>query len=242
MLPVKIPVTAPYLVDTPATIITQEEATQILEADSSLDSNIRRTFFLYEDLVDKYEHPFFMLRLANILFILKSPTMAMQLCVKAQQLSKGVGVIDLQLDEFIETESPIITEAVEELRLKAEEDSYYQVWKPTREHRFPFNLPVPPDGHVELRNDWAVLRSSSDVLLDKYLLKLSIETNRLETTFLLTEKSTQDLIHNGIDAGVIACLPHSALQVSDIIKSILKDTLAVRSFLRSLTGYLISCI
>ena len=33
-------------------------------------------------MVDKYEHPFFMLRLANTLFILKSPTMAMQLCVK----------------------------------------------------------------------------------------------------------------------------------------------------------------
>jgi hypothetical protein len=63
----------------PPSIITEEETTQILEADSS---SIRHKVFLYEALVNKYEHPFFMLRLANILFILKSPTMAMQLCIK----------------------------------------------------------------------------------------------------------------------------------------------------------------
>ena len=177
-------------------------------------------------MIDKYAHPFFMLRLANILFILKSPTMAIQLCIKvcffllfhrnhsvlidpivdfkAQQLARGVGIIDPQLDEFIEKEEPAITASVEELRSKAEKggichlkfhrfanlslDSYYQIWKPTKEHRFPFNLPVPPDGYNELRNDWAKLRSSDDTLFDKYLLKLSIETNRLDTVFLLTER------------------------------------------------------
>jgi len=64
--------------------ITQEEATEILEADSSPDASIRRKLFLYEAMVDKYEHPFFMLRLANMLFFLKSPTMAMQHCIKVR--------------------------------------------------------------------------------------------------------------------------------------------------------------
>jgi hypothetical protein len=42
-------------------------------------------------------------------------------------------------------------------------------------------------------------------------------------------QSTQDLIHKGVDAGSIECLPYSVLQDSDIIKTILKDTLVVRS-------------
>ena len=67
-------------------------------------------------------------------------------------------------------------------------DSYYQIWTPTRDHRFPFNLPVPPDGYIELRNDWAKLRSSDEILYDQYLLKTAIESHRLETTFQLTEK------------------------------------------------------
>ena len=59
--------------------ILSEEATEILEADSL---SIRRKVFLYEALIDKYQHPFFILRLANVLFTLNSPTMAMHLCIK----------------------------------------------------------------------------------------------------------------------------------------------------------------
>lgn len=65
--------------EVPASVITQEEAIEISEADSS---SMRHKVFLYEAMIDKYEHPFFMLRLANMLFILKSPTLAMQLCIK----------------------------------------------------------------------------------------------------------------------------------------------------------------
>lgn len=42
-------------------------------------------------------------------------------------------------------------------------------------------------------------------------------------------QSTRDLICRGVDAGLIDCLPHSALRDPDIIRSILKDTLDVRS-------------
>jgi hypothetical protein len=65
--------------EVPASVITEEEAIEISEADSS---SMRRKVFLYEAMVDKYEHPFFLLRLANMLFILKSPTLGMQLCIK----------------------------------------------------------------------------------------------------------------------------------------------------------------
>ena len=101
---------------------------------------------------------------------------------------------------------------MEELRLKAENgrdpppskilallllilslDCYYQMWKPTKELRFPFNLPVPPDGYIELRNDWAKMRSSDDELYNQYLLKLAIESHRLDTNFLLTEKVSPSL-------------------------------------------------
>ena len=67
------------------------------------------------------------------------------------------------------------------------------MWKPTKELRFPFNLPVPPDGYIELRNDWAKLRSSDDEIFNQYLLKLTIESHRLDNTFLLTEKVSPSL-------------------------------------------------
>lgn len=94
---VRAPVTDPYLVvrlkvltclslnvwtrkqEIPPNILTEEEASEISDADSL---SIRRKVFLYEALIDKHQHPCFLLRLANVLFILKSPTMAMQLCVK----------------------------------------------------------------------------------------------------------------------------------------------------------------
>ena len=94
---VRVPVTDPYLVvrplgltclnlngwtieqEIPLNILSEEEASEFLEADSL---SIRRKVFLYEALVDKHQHPFLFLRLADVLFILNSPTMAMHLCVK----------------------------------------------------------------------------------------------------------------------------------------------------------------
>ena len=75
----------------PPDILSEREANEILEADSL---SIRRKVFLYEALIDKHQHPFFILRLANVLFTLDSPTMAMHLCVKVCFFSISAVVIN----------------------------------------------------------------------------------------------------------------------------------------------------
>jgi hypothetical protein len=93
------------------------------------------------------------------------------------------------------------------------------------------------------------LKGSS--FFDAYLKKLSIETNHVESAFLITDEvrylsrpyslrliiasisqSTQDLIRRGIAEGVVNILPERSLQDPFKIKSILNDNLAVFIFSR----------
>jgi hypothetical protein len=70
--------------------------------------------------------------------------------------------------------------------------SYYQKWKPTKEHTFPTSLPQLPLGAQEVKNRWQEFAPQGSTffdayLFDAYLKKLAIDTNHVESTFLLTE-------------------------------------------------------
>jgi hypothetical protein len=65
--------------------------------------------------------------------------------------------------------------------------SYYQKWKPTRQHIFPTNLPQLPLGSQEVKDQWQKLVPGGSIFFEAYLKKLAIETNHIESTFLLTE-------------------------------------------------------
>jgi hypothetical protein len=66
--------------------------------------------------------------------------------------------------------------------------SYYQKWKPTKEHTFPTNLPQLPPGAQEVKNRWQEIAPQGSTFFDAYLKKLAIETNHVESIFLLTEE------------------------------------------------------
>ncbi|KAF9480867.1 Fic-domain-containing protein [Pholiota conissans] len=111
--------------------------------------------------------------------------------------------------------------------------TYYQTWKPTRQHKFPTNLSQCPPGHQELKAQWAALTSNlpssssgTTSFYQRYLRKLAIETNHIESTFLITEESARDIVQRGVDNGDVRWCYESALQDASKIRSILRDTLA----------------
>lgn len=64
---------------------------------------------------------------------------------------------------------------------------YHQKWKPTKQHPFPTNCPQLPLGAQEVKDRWQELASEGSAFFSAYLKKLAIETNHVESTFLLTE-------------------------------------------------------
>jgi hypothetical protein len=144
------------------------------------------------------------------------------------------------LDTLVHEYGLEIDREVDETLAKARESSYYQKWKPTKEHTFPTSLPQLPLGAQEVKNRWQEFAPQGSTffdayLFDAYLKKLAIDTNHVESTFLLTEGSTQDLIRRGISEGVVNYLPESSLQDAATIKSILNDTLAAYNLLSELS-------
>jgi hypothetical protein len=105
-------------------------------------------------------------------------------------------------------------------------------------------LPQLPLGAQEIKDKWHALTPSGSTFFAAYLTKLVIETNHVESTFLLAERvrrltgscplspipaaiaqSTQDLVRRGISEGMVSWLPESAPQDTAMIKNILNDLL-----------------
>jgi hypothetical protein len=124
----------------------------------------------------------------------------------------------------------------------------YQAWKATKNHYFPTHLSI-PEGHEALKSSWRSMFNLGSEKFRGLLIANAIETNHIESTFLITMgvsfmllklhllttmKSMQDLILHGVAEGVIEVHHRSEIKEEDVIKSILNDTLAVS--LNSLSG------
>ncbi|KAF8959838.1 hypothetical protein BDZ97DRAFT_1373525 [Flammula alnicola] len=178
-------------------------------------------------MIESYSdsHPFLLVRLADLFVLLKSSTLAIDLYRKAQGILSSKGIVDSGLDTFIQKYALQVDGEVNETLTKARKSSYYQEWKPTKQHAFPTNLPQLPPESQEVKERWQKLVPEGSIFFETYLKKLAIETNHIESTFLLTEASTQDLVRRGISEGMVNYRPESSLQDSAKIKSILNDTL-----------------
>ena len=66
--------------------------------------------------------------------------------------------------------------------------SYYQTWKQTKVHAFPTSLPQLLPEAQEVKSRWQELAPKGSSFFDVYLIKLAIETNHIESTFLLAEE------------------------------------------------------
>ncbi|RDB17125.1 Adenosine monophosphate-protein transferase FICD [Hypsizygus marmoreus] len=211
---------------------------------------------LYEEMMERYSdsHPFLLVRQAEMLNLLGSGPLAVDLYCKAQNILSRMGIVDKSFDALLEKYSAQVNDQVSGALAKSRQSKYYQTWKPTKQHRFPTNLPYPPPSSQEVKDLLQALKPPGSSFFAPYLRKLVIETNLVESTFLLTEEvhllpvavnslllippaiaqSTQDLVRRGISGGTVTCLPESVLKDPTRIKSILNDTLAAYELLGAL--------
>ncbi|KAJ7852068.1 hypothetical protein B0H14DRAFT_814027 [Mycena olivaceomarginata] len=101
----------------------------------------------------------------------------------------------------------------------------YQAWKATKDHLFPTHLSIPP-GHEALKFRWQSMFNQGSEKFRRLLIANAIETNHIESIFLITMSSTQDLIRHGVAQGVVEAHHQSEIKEHGVIKTILNDTLA----------------
>jgi len=194
---------------------------------------------LYEELMKRYPvdaHPFFLVRKADLLVLVGGGAIAVNLYNQARSMLSSIGIIDKSLETRSTQYTNQVNEQVNTALVRSQQSSYHQIWKPTREHKFPTNLPYLPPGSQEVKDQWQALTLEGSTFFASYLKKLAIETNHVESTFLLSEGSTQDLIRRGISEGAVNYLPESALKDPVQIRSILNDTLGAYNLLNPLVA------
>ncbi|PPQ77165.1 hypothetical protein CVT25_010793 [Psilocybe cyanescens] len=204
-------------------VISQEDRERLTHT-NDLSVNVT----LYEELLEKYPedaHPYLLVRKANLLLLFGGDAIAVALYRKTQAILARLNVVDEELDVFLQTTAERTDRQANAVLEKSDLVNYYQPWRPTKEHIFPTNQPQLPFGARALKDRWVAL-NKDPAFYPAYLIKLAVETNHVENTFLLEDKSTQDLIKRGLDEGQIIPHPHSVLSHPENIRSILKDTVA----------------
>ncbi|KAF8647069.1 hypothetical protein AX16_006904 [Volvariella volvacea WC 439] len=185
---------------------------------------------LYEKLNKTYDHPFFTARLAELFYSMDALLLSVVYCRRAKDTLDEMGDSDHVLHEifikrFIEAEE-LVNEGLQRARLVQP----YQTWKPSFRHEYPCRLPYPSE-HEEIISQWRSLKSDER---DRYLTSLAIETNQIESIFLLTEESTQDLVQRGVARGSIETLPGSDTHDPAKIRRIINDTITALGSVREI--------
>lgn len=80
-----------------------------------------------------------------------------------------MGIHDLQFDSWIEARQAEPDKNVRTALEKSKTDPYYQMWKPTKEHIFPLQAPIPPSGHDQVKEEWKQMFAEGSFLFTKYL-------------------------------------------------------------------------
>ncbi|PBK67104.1 hypothetical protein ARMSODRAFT_338853 [Armillaria solidipes] len=88
---------------------------------------------------------------------------------QAQAELAKMGIHDLQFDSWIEARQAEPDKNVWTALEKSKTDPYYQMWKPTKEHRFPLQAPIPPFGHDQVKEEWKQMFAEGSFLFTKYL-------------------------------------------------------------------------
>ncbi|KAJ7747676.1 fido domain-containing protein [Mycena maculata] len=162
-------------------------------------------------------------RLAISYSLLGATGSAIELAQEVQAQLSEIGIEDSKFDDRVNAwEKTLQEEAVNALNSDMSAPTY-QGWKPTRGHIFPSDLSL-PQGHEDLLK-WRSLSEHGSENFRKLLIVNAIETNHIESIFLITLGSTQNLIRDGVDQGVIEAHDQSDIKENGVIKSILEDTL-----------------
>ncbi|KAF8906732.1 hypothetical protein CPB84DRAFT_360871 [Gymnopilus junonius] len=154
---------------------------------------------LFEEMLDRYSdsmeiQPYLLLGLADQISSLGSVSVALEFYFKAQNILAEMGTIDKVLNRRVEKLATEVNKQTAEKLAKSRLLPYHQKWRPTREYKFPTNLPHLPLGSQEVLERWREMTAVE--FTGAYLRKLAIETNHIEGVFLLTD-SARFLFFNG---------------------------------------------
>ncbi|KAJ7035161.1 hypothetical protein C8F04DRAFT_540870 [Mycena alexandri] len=180
-------------------------------------------------------------RLAISYSLLGATGSAIELAQETQAQLADMDIQDSAFDTLINEWDAMLQ--VEAVKAAASDMSAtaYQAWKATKNHYFPTHLSI-PEGHEALKSSWQSMFNLGSEKIRRFLIANAIETNHIESTFLITMgvssvllklhllttmKSMQDLICHGVAQGVIEVHQRSEIKEEDVIKNILNDTLAV---------------
>ncbi|KAF8624606.1 hypothetical protein AX17_007099 [Amanita inopinata Kibby_2008] len=194
---------------------------------------------LYEGLIERYsdsQRALALIGLADLFAGLGSGSLAVSLYRKAQEVLSAANILDTSFDQFIDSWETEVNNQAEESLEKSKQIPFFQTWKPTSNHKFPLVLPQAPPASNQLKYRWQTSIPKGSNLFAAYLKKLAIETNHIESTFLITEGSILDIIRCGVSEAIVNYLPESALQDSAKIKSILNDTLAAYDLIKTIVA------
>ncbi|KAF8175103.1 fido domain-containing protein [Pholiota molesta] len=150
---------------------------------------------------------------------------------QAQAHLLEMSIVDQVLDDVVERYACEVDDKATADFAASERRVYYQIWKPTKQHVFPTTVPHLPLGHQEAKDQWTTLTSSGSTFYQQYLRKVAIETNHVESTFLVTGESMRDVIQRGIADAEISTCRESALHDTSTIRNILHDTIAAYELL-----------
>ncbi|THH31096.1 hypothetical protein EUX98_g3093 [Antrodiella citrinella] len=184
---------------------------------------------LYEKMHDIYPQlPYFTARLGDLFRYMDAEALAVVYYRKAKDDLYELGDDDEALEGlFLEFGRRAYNQAVDDANTARLAGPYHQPWKTTALHDYPSNLPY-PSGHEQLHSQWSShLMTPHSPVFRKYMRYLAVHSNHLESEFLLTKDSAQDIVENGVDEGAVQCEGSSFVTEPLSIKTILEDMLDV---------------
>ncbi|KZW03772.1 hypothetical protein EXIGLDRAFT_758097 [Exidia glandulosa HHB12029] len=178
---------------------------------------------VYEELADKYSHPFFSAQVGCMLLSLRANSLAIRRWQEAQLQLKDMGIQDSSLDSSLDLLAPEFERVAYAVLTRSKTFTFSQPWRNSSTHEYPSLSSLSLSRYNALRMRW---EASTDAIRQRYMRRLCIETVHIEDVFLLSESSVEELVHRRVTDSVIVAAPQSALHSPEKIKNILTDTLA----------------
>lgn len=215
----------PELVDIPS-CVPDEDALALTELFRSLQSattpddierHLRALALIWEDYyLPKFPVPFFQVRVADVRAAGGSLSTALPLY---DEVLHGItGQNGAAFAQFVSTVRMLAQGDTEQQARSTGSLTFFQRWKPAREHANPFNWPMLPPASADILAAW---RTSP--YQRQYLNYIWIKAHHLEGTFHLVGESADALTHWGFAPHLVRCDARSDLKDPEAIVQALID-------------------
>ncbi|KAJ6618497.1 hypothetical protein B0H10DRAFT_1241329 [Mycena sp. CBHHK59/15] len=124
-------------------------------------------------------------QLATSYSLLGAMGSAIELAQEVQAQLSDIGIDDSTFDNLVNKWEETLQEEAVAAAKSDMSATTYQGWKPTKNHIFPSDLSI-PQGHEFLKSRWQSMSNQGSEKFRRLLIVNAIETNHIESTFLIT--------------------------------------------------------